>query len=313
MTAAPGNAATAGRWTARLAGRGRALVVALPFCWMLVFFLLPFLFVLKISFAEAVIARPPYTPLVDFDGETLTIRLSLFSYGYILGDPLYLGGLVKSLVLAALTTLLTLLAGYPIAYATARARGRRQMLLLALVIVPFWSSFLLRVYSWKLLLQSGGPVNAALMALGVIDRPLAILHSDGAVLLGLVYSYLPFMVLPLYAQLERLDYSLVEAATDLGATPWRAFRRVVWPFSRPGVLAGSALVFIPAVGEFVVPELLGGPQSTMIGRLLWNEFFANRDWPMASAIAVIMLLLLVVPLVVFERRVVAANGKEAAP
>lgn len=285
----------------------RRLVIALPLAWMTVFFLLPFLFVLKISLAEAVIARPPYTPLIAFVDGRPKITLSFASYAYILSDPLYWGAIAKSLWLAGATTVCTLLLGYPVAYAIARARGRRQLLLLALVTVPFWSSFLLRVYAWKLLLQTGGPLNALLMAAGILDRPLVILHSDGAVLLGMVYSYLPFMILPLYAQLERLDPALIEAATDLGASPWRAFRRIVWPLSLPGVVAGSALVFIPAVGEFVVPELLGGPRSTMIGRLIWTEFFANRDWPMASALAAILLLLLVLPLALFERRVVAAQ------
>ncbi len=286
----------------------RRLVIALPLLWMTVFFLLPFLFVLKISLAEAVIARPPYTPLISFVNGQPQITLSVASYAYILSDPLYWGAIVKSLWLAAATTVLTLLMSYPVAYAIARARGRRQLLLLALVTVPFWSSFLLRVYAWKLLLQTGGPLNALLLAIGVVDRPLAILHSDWAVLLGMVYSYLPFMILPLYAQLERLDPALLEAATDLGASPWRTFRRIIWPLSRPGVTAGSALVFIPAVGEFVVPELLGGPQTAMIGRLIWTEFFANRDWPMASALAAIMLLSLVLPLALFERRVVAAQA-----
>ena len=276
---------------------------------MTLFFLLPFLFVLKISLAEAVIARPPYTPLISFVNGRPQITLSFASYAYVFSDPLYWGAIVKSLWLAAATTLFTLLLGYPIAYAIARARGRRQLLLLALVTVPFWSSFLLRVYAWKLLLQTSGPVNALLLATGILERPLAILYSDWAVLLGMVYSYLPFMILPVYAQLERLDPALLEAATDLGASAWRTFRRIIWPLSRPGVIAGSALVFIPAVGEFVVPELLGGPQTAMIGRLIWTEFFANRDWPMASALAAIMLLLLVLPLVLFERRVVAAQAE----
>lgn len=297
--------------TPQLRGRSpwpRRLTAALPLLWMVVFFLLPFLFVLKISFAEAVIARPPYTPLISFVEGRPRITVSFASYAYIFSDPLYRDAIMTSLWLAAATTVLALMLGYPIAYAIARSRGRRQLLLLALVTVPFWSSFLLRVYAWKLLLQTNGPINALLMAAGILEQPLAILHSNAAVLLGMVYSYLPFMVLPLYAQLERLDPALLEAAIDLGASPWRTFRRVIWPLSRAGVVAGSALVFIPAVGEFVVPELLGGPHTTMIGRLIWTEFFANRDWPMASALAVIMLALLVLPLVLFERRVVAAQA-----
>jgi len=287
----------------------RRLVIALPLLWMTAFFLLPFLFVIKISLAEAVIARPPYTALISFADGRPKIALSFASYAYIFSDPLYWEAIIKSLRLAAATTVSTLLLGYPIAYVVARARGHRQLLLLALVTVPFWSSFLLRVYAWKLLLQTSGPLNALLLAIGIVDRPLAILHSDWAVLLGMVYSYLPFMILPLYAQLERLDPALLEAATDLGASAWRTFRRIIWPLSLPGVAAGAALVFIPAVGEFVVPELLGGPETAMIGRLIWTEFFANRDWPMASALAVIMLLLLILPFVLFERRVVTAQAE----
>ncbi len=294
---------------------GRRLVVALPWTWLAVFFLLPFLFVFGISLAEAVIARPPYRPLVEFADDTILVRLSLFSYRFILEDPLYLDAWLKSLSLAASATLLTLAIGYPMAWAIARAEGRAQLVLLTLVILPFWTSFLLRVYSWKLLLQGGGPLNHLLLALGIVERPLRILHTDWAVLLGLTYSYLPFMILPLYAQLQRLDFSLVEAAQDLGATPGRAFRRVVLPLSLPGIVAGSMLVFIPAIGEFVIPELLGGPDSTMIGRVLWNEFFANRDWPMASALAVLLLVALVLPLALFERSLArsqeAASGREA--
>ncbi|RMF12380.1 MAG: ABC transporter permease subunit [Alphaproteobacteria bacterium] len=275
--------------------------MVLPWAWLVLFFLLPFLFVLEISFAEAIIARPPYRPPFAITDDGLVIRLSLFSYRFILGDPLYFHAWLKSLLLAASATLLALLLGYPMAWSIARTAGRRQVILLALVILPFWTSFLLRVYSWKLLLQGNGPLNHLLIALGVIEHPLRILHSDWAVLLGLVYSYLPFMILPLYAQLQRIDLTLIEAAQDLGATPPRAFRRVILPLSMPGIMAGSMLVFIPAVGEYVIPELLGGPDSTMIGRVLWNEFFANRDWPMAASLAVLMLVVLIAPLALFER------------
>lgn len=275
--------------------------MALPWAWLVLFFLLPFLFVLEISFAEAIIARPPYRPPFAITDDGLLIRLSLFSYRFILTDPLYFHAWMKSLSLAASATLLALLLGYPMAWMIARTTERRQVILLAFVILPFWTSFLLRVYSWKLLLQGNGPLNHLLTALGVIEHPLRILHSDWAVLLGLVYSYLPFMILPLYAQLQRIDHTLIEAAQDLGATPPRVFRRVILPLSMPGIIAGSMLVFIPAVGEYVIPELLGGSDSTMIGRLLWNEFFANRDWPMAAALAVLMLVVLIVPLALFER------------
>lgn len=286
----------------RGASWGRRVFIALPWLWLALFFLLPFAFVLKISLAEALIARPPYAPLLDWSEDgALRVTLSFASWSFVLGDAFYLESWLHSVRIAAVATLLCLLIGYPIAWAIARAEGRTQALLLALVILPFWSSFLIRVYAWKLLLQGGGVLNTTLMALGIVEQPIAILFTDGAVLLGIVYSYLPFMILPLYAQLARLDYSLVEAALDLGSRPFEAFARIVLPLSLPGIVAGSMLVFIPAVGEFVVPELLGGPDSIMIGRTLWNEFFANRDWPMASTVAVLLLLVLVLPILLFQR------------
>lgn len=282
-------------------GEGRRLFILLPYVWLLLFFLIPFVFVLKISFSEALIARPPYAPLISFSEDGPKLNISLFSYAFIASDPLYILAYLHSLRLAAVSTALCLLIGYPMAYAIARARGGMQLALLMLVIIPFWSSFLVRVYAWKVVLQGNGLFNSALMWLGIIDQPLAILHSDTAVLLGIVYSYLPFMILPLYAQLARLDFSLVEAALDLGSRPFEAFLKVTLPLSLPGIVAGTMLVMIPAIGEFVIPELLGGPDTIMIGRVLWNEFFANRDWPMASAVAVIVLLILVLPLMAFQR------------
>ena len=291
--------------------RGRRLFYAVPLIWLLLFLLLPFLLVLKISVADAVQAQPPYTPLFGEgpDG-SLSLSVSFANYRFILDDTLYLVSYLASLEVAAISTLLCLVVGYPIAYAIARARGRLQLVLLLLVIMPFWTSFLLRVYAWKVLLQGTGLVNGALLALGLIDAPLQMLYTPAAVYLGIVYSYLPFMVLPLYAALARLDHSLVEAAMDLGCRPWQAFARITLPLSLPGIIAGSLLVFIPAVGEFVIPELLGGPDSIMIGRVLWNEFFANRDWPLASAVAIAMLLILVLPIALLQNR---GQGARANP
>ena len=280
--------------------RGRLLVYLVPFGWLALFFLLPFLFVLKISVAESIIAQPPYTPLLQSTPEGVSVLATFGNYRFLLEDPLYVLSYLTSLRIALVSTVLCLLVGYPIAYAIARAQGRRQLVLLMLVILPFWTSFLIRVYAWKVLLQGGGLINAALMALGLIDRPIPMLYTEGAVYVGIVYSYLPFMILPLYAALARLNYSIVEAALDLGCRPWQAFVKVTLPLSLPGIVAGSLLVFIPAVGEFVIPELLGGPDSIMIGRVLWNEFFANRDWPLASAVAIVMLLILVVPIALLQ-------------
>jgi putrescine transport system permease protein len=302
---------------------GRRLFYAIPFAWFAAFLLVPFLLVLKISVAEAVQAQPPYTPLFAVDTEgARTLVISLANYRFILEDSLYLLAYLESLKVAIISTVLCLLVGYPIAYAIARAEGRLQLVLLVLVILPFWTSFLLRVYAWKILLQGGGILNAVLLQLGLVDTPVTLLYTPTAVYIGIVYSYLPFMVLPLYAALARLDHSLVEAALDLGCRPWQAFARVTLPLSLPGIVAGSLLVFIPAVGEFVIPELLGGPDSVMIGRVLWNEFFANRDWPLASAVAVAMLLILVLPIALLQNQVErtqpapgarTAPGAEAAP
>jgi putrescine transport system permease protein len=289
--------------------RGRRLFYAVPLVWLLVFLLLPFLLVLKISVADAVQAQPPYTPLFSegADGR-LALSISFANYRFILDDALYLVSYLASIKVAAFSTLLAGLIGYPIAYAIARASGRLQLVLLLLVILPFWTSFLLRVYAWKVLLQGGGLVNGLLLGLGIIDAPLNVLYTPVAVYLGIVYSYLPFMVLPLYAALARLDHTLVEAAMDLGCRPWQAFVRITLPLSLPGIIAGSLLVFIPAVGEFVIPELLGGPDSIMIGRVLWNEFFANRDWPLASAVAIAMLLILVLPIALLQNHAAGAHA-----
>jgi putrescine transport system permease protein len=295
----------------RLRGLGRATVIGIPFAWLLAFFLIPFVIVLKISFAEAEIAQPPYTPLFEWiEQQYLEIKVNLGNYRYLIEDALYWKAYLNSVKIAAISTLICLLVGYPMAYGIARARPDRRSLLLLLVILPFWTSFLIRVYAWIGILKNNGLINNTLMWLGVIDQPIVMLQTDFAVYLGIVYSYLPFMILPLYANLEKLDGTLLEAASDLGARPWRTFLSVTLPLSAPGILAGSLLVFIPAVGEFVIPALLGGPDTLMIGRVLWDEFFSNRDWPVASAVAIALLLLLVVPIVIFQHN--QAKNAEAA-
>jgi putrescine transport system permease protein len=297
----------------RAAGWGRALLVAVPYLWLLAFFLVPFAIVLKISLSEAAIAQPPYLPIVALLDEAgtwfLQIRLNLSNYLIVLQDGLYVQAYLTSLRIAAVATLLTLLAGFPMAYAMARAPVRWRGTLLMLVILPFWTSFLIRVYAWIGILKDEGLLNALLLRLGLISSPLVIYNTEAAVLIGIVYSYLPFMVLPLYANLEKHDPSLIEAAVDLGSPPSRAFWQVTVPLAVPGIVAGCFLVFIPAVGEFVIPDLLGGSETVMIGRTLWLEFFQNRDWPVASAVAVLLLLLLVVPITLFQRQQLKEQGR----
>jgi putrescine transport system permease protein len=277
---------------------GRALVIALPYLWLLLFFALPFAIVLKISFSEALLGQPPYAPLLRSAAVgARELALNWGNYALLVSDELYVAAFLNSLKIAGISTLICLLIGYPMAYGIARASSGRRAVLLMLVVLPFWTSFLIRVYAWMGILSTTGLLNNFLLAIGVIDQPLALLHTDFAIYLGIVYSYLPFMVLPLYAALSRMDLSLLEAAADLGAPPWRAFLRVTLPLSVPGIIAGCLLVFIPATGEFVIPDLLGGPDALMIGKVLWTEFFTNRDWPMASAVATALLLLLVGPIV----------------
>ncbi|HYH22098.1 MAG TPA: ABC transporter permease subunit [Azospirillum sp.] len=290
----------------RFLSLGRGLVVGVPYLWLALFFLVPFLIVFKISFSEAVLAQPPYTPLVDWvmgeDGGDLKLQLvlNLTNYLRLLADDLYIAAYLSSLKMAAISTLLCLLLGYPMAYAIARAPVERRAALMMLVILPFWTSFLIRVYAWIGILKSNGLISNLLETLGITDGPVELLYGDVAVYIGITYSYLPFMILPLYASLEKMDLTLLEAAADLGCRPWRAFLTVTLPLSLPGIVAGALLVFIPAVGEFVIPELLGGPDTLMIGRVLWNEFFANRDWPVAASVATALLLFLVVPIMVFQ-------------
>ena len=307
---------------------GRRLTILVPYLWLLCFFLAPFFVVLKISISEPAIAMPPYLPVWD-SMETAVEHLRdppLDNYAFVrpsIGcfegtwagdaiellvdipppstDCLYTDSYLTSVGIAAVSTFIALLIGYPMAYAIARSSAAWRPLLLTLVILPFWTSFLIRVYAWIGILKPEGLLNGVLLWLGLIDAPLNIYLTPTAVYIGIVYSYLPFMIMPLYASLEKLDESLLEAAADLGARPWTTFWRVTVPLSLPGVIAGCFLVFIPAVGEFVIPELLGGSSLQMIGRTLWSEFFQNRDWPIASAVAVLLLLILVVPIVIFQR------------
>lgn len=280
----------------------RLVNIGLPYLWLGLFFLLPFAIVLQISVAEPALAQPPYTALWEWVEEgVLQIQVNLQNFMLIGEDEIYLAAFLNSLWVAFVCTLLCLLLGYPMAYAIATAPERRRVLLLMLIVLPFWTSFLIRVYAWMGILNSSGLLNSFLLWLGVIDQPLRILHTQTAVYIGVVYSYLPFMILPLYANLTRLDPTLLEAAADLGCKPMRAFLKVTLPLSRPGIIAGSMLVFIPVVGEFVIPDLLGSPGSLMVGKLLWTEFFSNKDWPLASALAIVLLALLVVPFVLMQR------------
>jgi putrescine transport system permease protein len=281
---------------------GRSAVGGTPTLWLVLFFMVPFIIVLKISFSESVLAMPPYLPLWQWVGErALAVRLNFTSYNYLFTDSLYISSYLYSLKVAAVSTVCCLLLGYPMAYGIARSSATRRNVLLMLVILPFWTSFLLRVYAWIGLLKSNGVINNVLMALGVIHEPITMMQTDFAVYIGIVYSYVPFMILPLYANLEKHDHTLLEAAADLGASPTKAFFRITLPLSVPGIVAGALLVFIPAVGEYVIPSLLGRSDQLMIGRVLSDEFFANRDWPVASAVAIAMLVLLVVPIMLFQR------------
>lgn len=291
------------RLTTAIASR---LTIIVPYLWLFVFFLVPFLIVFKISLSFTAISMPPYTPTFDLSEGWASFteafsELSFENYLWLWDDALYINAYLTSVWIAAVSTLLALLVGYPMAYAMARAPDSLRPLLLMLVILPFWTSFLIRVYAWIGILKPEGLLNQFLMWLGVIDAPLVITGTYTAIYIGIVYSYLPFMVLPLYATLEKMDFSLIEAAQDLGSTPAGAFWKITVPLSVPGIVAGCMLVFIPAVGEFVIPDLLGGSQTLMIGKTLWNEFFANRDWPVASAVAIVLLLVLVVPIMFFQQ------------
>ena len=287
---------------ARLGITGRSFVIAVPYLWLLLFFLAPFLIVLKLSFSQVAIAMPPYEPLFEVvKGQVVNIQLYIHNYLLLVQDDLYWSSYLSSVRIAAISTVITLAVGFPIAYGMARAPRRWRLPLLMLVILPFWTSFLIRVYAWIGILKKEGLLNALLLNLGVISEPLTILNTDTAVYIGIVYSYLPFMVLPLYANLEKMDETVLEAAADLGCAPLKAFWKITVPLAVPGIIAGCFLVFIPAVGEFVIPDLLGGSETRMIGKTLWAEFFNNRDWPLSSAVAVLLLAILVIPIVLFQR------------
>lgn len=281
----------------------------LPFLWLLALFLIPFLIVLKISLSDAALAIPPYVPTLDVSGgwegtKSFWAALDFESYTFLTQDDLYWKAFLSSLQIAGVSTLLTLFIGYPIAYGMARAPENWRGGLMLLIILPFWTSFLIRVYAWMGILANEGFLNQALLWLGVIDAPLTLINTPIAVYIGIAYTYLPFMVLPIYAALTRMDDALLEAAEDLGCTRVQAFWCVTMPLSRPGVWAGCFLVFIPSMGEFVIPSLLGGSDTLMIGKVLWEEFFTNRDWPIASAVAIFLLLALVVPIALFQRQLI---------
>lgn len=296
-------------------GSQRWIVTAIPYMWMVIFFLIPFLIVLKISFSATEIAQPPYSPIFDVaaDGWAATINkfrdLNLDNYARLFSDSIYIDSYLSSLIMAGFATFMMLFIAYPIAYGMARAPKSLRPTLVMLVILPFWTSFLIRIYSWIAILSEEGLLNTTLVSLGIIDEPLQILSTNIAVYIGILYCYLPFMVLPLYSALEKMDESLIEAAKDLGCTQFGAFWRVTFPLSIPGVIAGCFLVFIPAVGEFVIPDLLGGSDTVMIGKTMWEEFFNNRDWPAASAVAIALLIVLMIPIVIFQN--IQAKEQEA--
>ncbi|UTW04379.1 ABC transporter permease subunit [Amphritea atlantica] len=287
---------------------GRFSVVAIPMLWLGVFFFVPFLVVFKISLSETAIAVPPYTQLLDWNLEDayVNLKLNMGNYLFLFEDSFYIDAYLSSIKIAGISTFFTLLIAFPIAYLIARSKPTTRALLLSLVILPFWTSFLLRVYAWMGFLKKNGLINEFLLSTGLIDQPLIMLQTDFAVYIGIVYTYLPFMVLPLYSALEKMDITLLEAAEDLGSKPATSFFLITVPMAMPGIIAGCMLVFIPAVGEFVIPALLGGSDTLMIGRVLWDEFFLNRDWPMASAVAVVMLIVLVLPIMLIRN----SQGKE---
>ena len=290
------------RLTQKLQFSLNGVIIAVPFYWLLIFFLAPFVIVFKISVAESLIASPPFSPLFDIaQNGALSVHLVFDNYAYLWEDSLYIKTYVNSIRISTISTILCLLLGYPIAYAIVRSTPTTRFVLLMLIILPFWTSFLLRIYAWMGLLADQGTINNILIYFGLINRPIRLMYSEFAVHIGIVYSYLPFMILPLYANMEKLDHTIHEAAADLGARPFTTFFTVTLPLTTPGFMAGSLLVFIPATGEFVIPDLLGGGNVLMIGRVLYNEFNANHDWPVASAVAIVLLLVLVIPMMLYQR------------
>jgi len=289
------------RLTQKLQFSLNGVIIAVPFYWLLIFFLAPFVIVFKISVAESLIASPPFSPLFDIaQNGALSVHLVFDNYAYLWEDSLYIKTYVNSIRISTISTILCLLLGYPIAYAIVRSAPTTRFVLLMLIILPFWTSFLLRIYAWMGLLADQGTINNILIYFGLINRPIRLMYSEFAVHIGIVYSYLPFMILPLYANMEKLDHTIHEAAADLGARPFTTFFTVTLPLTTPGIMAGSLLVFIPATGEFVIPDLLGGGNVLMIGRVLYNEFNANHDWPVASAVAIVLLLVLVIPMMLYQ-------------
>jgi putrescine transport system permease protein len=285
----------------------RWFVIAVPYLWLLVFFLAPFVIVLKISLSDTVVAQPPYTPVLDLSQGWAGLKeffgaLDFETYEFLLSDSLYINAFLSSVKIAGVSTLICLLVAFPLAYGMARAPERLRPILVMLVILPFWTSFLIRVYAWIGILRNEGLLNQFLLWTGLVSEPLSIMNTTTAVYIGIVYSYLPFMVLPIYSTLEKMDDSLLEAAIDLGCNKITAFWLVTLPLALPGIIAGCFLVFIPAMGEFVIPDLLGGSSTLMMGKTLWSEFFSNRDWPVASAVAIVLLLFLVVPILFFQRQ-----------
>ena len=289
------------RLTQKLQFSLNGVIIAVPFYWLLIFFLAPFVIVFKISVAESLIASPPFSPLFEIaQNGALSVHLVFDNYAYLWEDSLYIKTYVNSIRISTISTILCLLLGYPIAYAIVRSAPTTRFVLLMLIILPFWTSFLLRIYAWMGLLADQGTINNILIYFGLINRPIRLMYSEFAVHIGIVYSYLPFMILPLYANMEKLDHTIHEAAADLGARPFTTFFTVTLPLTTPGIMAGSLLVFIPATGEFVIPDLLGGGNVLMIGRVLYNEFNANHDWPVASAVAIVLLLVLVIPMMLYQ-------------
>jgi putrescine transport system permease protein len=289
------------RWLRAAVPSGRTVVIAAPFVFLLVFFMLPFAAVLKISFSDVQMSVPPYTPIADLKDGVLRIVLNFAHYGEVLSNPLYISAYAYSLEVAGLTTLICLLIGYPACYLIARADPARRNLLIMAVMLPFWTSYLIRVYAWIGLLKNQGLINSFLLWAHLIDEPLKLYHNNYGLLIGMVYNYLPYLMLPLYAQLVKLDMRLLEAAGNLGARPWQAFVTITLPLSLRAIVSSSLLVFIPAVGEYVIPEILGGSNSLMVGRVMYDDFFVNADWPTASAATGLMVLLLLVPMAVFQR------------
>jgi putrescine transport system permease protein len=280
---------------------GRSLVIGIPFLWLVLIFLLPFLIVFKISLTDMTDSSDAFGHLATYVNGVLTLKIKLTSYFFIAQDNLYVLTYLNSIKFALITTVLCLIIGYPFAYFMARAKPSRRSTLMMLVMLPFWTSFLLRIYAWKGILANNGLLNHWLISIGLIDSPLHMMNTSFSLALGMVYGYLPFMILPLYATLVKLDIRYLEAAADLGATPWQAFWRVTVPLSKSGIIAGSMLVMIPCIGEFTIPELLGGPETLMIGRVLWDEFFSNNDWPMASAVTIVMIILILLPMGIFNK------------